>query len=81
MYKARHTVTGEVVAVKTVPYDKMDRRAVCLEASLMRALIHPNIIRFSRYHELNATMFLVMELCTGGGKLVNPTLPLPWQPG
>ncbi len=76
VYKARHRLSGELVAIKVMP-THMANNAVLLrrfeqEFRAASKLDHPNIVRALEYGESGSGPFLVMELVDGeslGSKL------------
>jgi len=65
--KGRHRQTEQIRAVKTISKDnwkKLDRFKQ--EIDFMKMLDHPNIIKLFETFEDEATIELVMELCSGG---------------
>lgn len=79
VYKARHVVTGNLVAIKILrkyQMDKAQRQAVLKEVIIMRQLNHPNIVKFIEFIESEPYYYIVQELVTGGeifGAIVNYT--------
>ncbi|KAI9999175.1 hypothetical protein PInf_003994 [Phytophthora infestans] len=60
-------VTGEKVAIKTIPKAKVSRpETMRREISILKTLDHPNIIKLYDVCEGNRHLHLVTELCTGG---------------
>ncbi len=91
---ARHTDSGRLVAVKTLtPQCRVDpaaREAFRREMDCVKALRHPNIVRFHGSAAPDGTLCLVCEYCAGGsvadlvvrrgGRLpVDETVPLVLQ--
>ena len=67
--KCIHRATGVVYALKTldkklVKVDKLE--TLRQEIRIMAQLDHPNILRLHEYFENQESIFLVLELCTGG---------------
>ncbi len=69
VFKARHSKTGEVVALKLVPLTLVDNEkrlnALFREVSGWSRLVHPNIVRFHDSGFLNGIFFRAMELVDG----------------
>lgn len=65
-----HKKTGVKYAMKTVPLgagkDSRAMKQLRSEVDLIRRLDHPNIVRLQEVFETEETLFLVMDLCTGG---------------
>jgi serine/threonine protein kinase/tetratricopeptide (TPR) repeat protein len=82
VYKARDTRLNRVIALKTLPADKVadaDRkRRFLLEAQAASRLNHPNIVTIYEISEENGVYYIAMEYI-GGGTLdhVNPSSGLP----
>ncbi len=70
VYKARHTVTGEVCAIKTIhPHlfnhgGSLDRFR--REAEVMKRIHHPNIVRVEEFVVDGDNAYIVMEYLGGG---------------
>lgn len=59
----------DVVAVKIIDRKKLDSdgiKVVLEEVEIMKALIHPNIVRFFNFFENPSSYFIVLELMAGG---------------
>ena len=60
-------------ALKTLQVDNMSvnsKKKFHLEISIMSELDHPNILRLHEYFETDNTVYLVLDLCTGGKKRI-----------
>lgn len=67
VFKATHLDTEAVVAVKSIPKNCIqDAEALALEIELLKVADHPNVIRLHETFEDEKSMYLVMELCSGG---------------
>jgi len=69
VYKGRHLVTGQAVAVKYVKFRKCPRERIDTEIAIMRRLgAHPNVIQLLGVHEDvgRQEIFLVLEWCNSG---------------
>lgn len=74
VYKAVSRFTGEQFAIKV--YSKDDKKAsksrtanLRKESEILRALKHPNIVKFVEYKETATHIFIVLEYCNGGDLL------------
>jgi TolB-like protein/tetratricopeptide (TPR) repeat protein len=68
VYRARHTVLGRAVAVKTVSAafpDDAARRRLIREARHAATLAHPNVCTIHEIGEADGAPFIVMELLEG----------------
>ena len=68
VYRARHTVLGREVAIKTVGHGLADdtaRRRLVREARHASVLAHPNICAIHDVGEADGTPFIVMEYVNG----------------
>ena len=63
VYEARSRLTGDAVAVKTVPKAALDMKFFASEVRIMRSLRHPNIVALLDVVESEDCVHLVMELC------------------
>ena len=62
-----HKTTKQIRAIKTIPKNSVKFIArFRQEIQLMKELEHPNIIRLYETYEDASSIYLVMELCTGG---------------
>lgn len=72
VYRARHSVTGQTVALKVIPNDAEDPqlfvRRFEIETQVVRALDHPNIVAVYDAGETADLVYLVMQ-CVDGGNL------------
>jgi len=69
VHVATHRATGQKVAVKAIGLDGMTPQALIRlrrEIQLLRELKHSNIVELHQVFEEKGTLFMVMELCTGG---------------
>lgn len=67
VHTARHRRTGEVVAIKTLPKDRLkDQEALQLEVEFLKLSDHPNTVRYYEAFEDAQNIHLVMEMCSGG---------------
>jgi serine/threonine protein kinase len=78
VYKAQNTSTGQFAAVKAIAADKIAQEKILLalqsEISILRSVIHPNIVKLLDYYHLKTdpegrpalTHYLVLEYCDGG---------------
>ena len=74
VYKAVSRFSGETFAIKV--YSKEDKKAtksrtanLRKESEMLRALKHPNIVKFVEYKESSTHIFIVLEYCNGGDLL------------
>lgn len=79
VYKARHKISGRLVAIKVLRKYQMDtaqRQAVFKEVIIMRQLSHTNVVQFLEFIEHESYFYIVQELIEGGeifGAIVNYT--------
>lgn len=69
VWKARHTLHGNQVAIKDVDLQKLNKHLrYCLDCEIkfLRSVNHPNIIRLLETIEDGDHLFLVLEYCAGG---------------
>lgn len=69
VWKARHTLHGNQVAIKDVDLQKLNKHLRdCLDCEIkfLRSVNHPNIIRLLETIEDGDHLFLVLEYCAGG---------------
>ncbi|XP_030543789.2 serine/threonine-protein kinase ATG1t isoform X2 [Rhodamnia argentea] len=69
VWKAVHSASGEVVAVKQVHLSKLSRHLrSCMDCELnfLSSVDHPNIIRLLRVFQANGCIYMVLEFCAGG---------------
>jgi serine/threonine protein kinase len=66
--KASSKTTSDEVAVKVVDKRKLDEKGIVnirREATIMKAMMHRNIVRCFEFYEAPTTVYFVMELITG----------------
>lgn len=69
VWKAKHTLHGNQVAIKDVDLQKLNkhlRDCLACEIKFLRSVNHPNIIRLLETIEDGDHLFLVLEYCAGG---------------
>lgn len=69
VYKANHLPSGKQVAIKILRKFQMDsaqKQAVLKEATIMRQLNHPNIVKFIEFIDSDIYYYIVQELAPGG---------------
>ncbi|KAI5324009.1 hypothetical protein L3X38_033082 [Prunus dulcis] len=69
VWKAVHTESGEVVALKQVFLSRLNRRLKnCLDCEIkfLSSVCHPNIVRLLKAFQNEGCIFLVLEFCNGG---------------
>lgn len=69
VHSARHRRTGEEVAIKALSKDvqhEQDAGAIRLEAEFLKVADHPNLIRYYESLDDERSLYLVMEMCSGG---------------
>ena len=65
--KAREKVSKELRAIKIIPKIKIkDLNKFMNEIEVMKLLDHPNIVKLYEWYEDENSLYLVMELCSGG---------------
>jgi calcium-dependent protein kinase len=64
--KAVNRTTGQARAVKSIPKANMDNSELQVEMEVMQKLDHPHILRLYEVFSDFFTVYLVMEICTGG---------------
>jgi calcium-dependent protein kinase len=65
--QVRNKSTGLLYACKELPKKKLsDYEGLMREVNLMIQLDHPNIIKLYEVYETDKSIYLIMELCTGG---------------
>jgi len=65
--KAKHKNTKAIRAVKTIPKQQMKNiERFKLEIAIMKMMDHPNIIKLYETFEDQRSIYLVMEICSGG---------------
>jgi aminoglycoside phosphotransferase (APT) family kinase protein len=67
VYLANDRRTGDLVAIKVIDSDANLRQGVrfALEAEVMLALTHPNVVRVLHAGDEDGVAYIVMELCRG----------------
>lgn len=66
VYKARHRLTGQMVAIKVLhKQDETTLKRFAQEAKTATSLAHPNIVTVHDFDVLDDTVYLVMELVEG----------------
>lgn len=80
VYRARHTLLGRQVAIKTIGHGLADdaaRRHLIREAQHASTLTHPNICAIHDVGEANGVPFIVMEYVNGRtlGEMVREAVP------
>jgi serine/threonine protein kinase len=66
-----HKSTNVQYALKTLDKEKVKKEnyeKLKEEITIMQDLDHPNILRLHECFETDATIYLILELCRGGGK-------------
>lgn len=67
VFKAKDKTTGEEVAIKRIPREKIRNYQRFLnEITALKTLDHPNVIKLFEIFEDEDDVYLVQELCTGG---------------
>lgn len=69
VYKARHIPSQQFVAIKILRKFQMDqtqKQAVLKEVTIMRQLVHPNVVSFIEFIDLDQYYYIVQELAVGG---------------
>ena len=70
MKKGTHILTGESVAIKILEKDKIkdnsDVKRVTRELHILKQLRHPNLIQLYEIIETQTTLYLIMEMASGG---------------
>lgn len=64
--KAVHKETGEEWAVKCIEKHEIDSSRLATEVDILRKVDHPHIIQLKEFFDTPDTLYLVMELVTGG---------------
>ena len=67
--KIQNKITKEFYALKALQINRMQPAKVkelLMEVAMMKTLDHPNIIRIIETYRTHNTLYIVMELCTGG---------------
>lgn len=71
VYSAHHTKTGEIVAIKLIPFEKVDNPTSLgrfqIEAGECSALVHPNIVPIYDYGFTESFAYIVMRKLNGVG--------------
>ena len=81
VYRARHTLLGREVAIKTIGQELADdaaRRRLVREAQHASVLTHPNICAIHDVGEADGVPFIVMEYVNGRtlGEIIREAVPL-----
>eukprot|EP01137_Pigoraptor_chileana_P003605 Opistho-2@43984 len=83
VFKVTHKHTGAVMVLKELKsYDKEARVSFLKEVSLLKTLLHPNILEFIGVFVKDRKLHLITEFIEGGTlrKLIkNPAVDLPWS--
>jgi len=67
VFVARNQITGQMRAVKRLPYRKQEELvAIDAECRTLVRLGHPHIMKFYEFYREPNAIYLVTELCTGG---------------
>lgn len=67
VFKAKDKTTGEEVAIKRIPREKIRNYVRFLnEIAALKTLDHPNVIKLFEIFEDEDDVYLVQELCSGG---------------
>ena len=66
VYKVKEKETGEIRAMKEVNKSKIGLKNFKTEIRILAMLDHPNILRLFEVIEDEKSIYLIMELCTGG---------------
>ena len=65
--QVKNKTTGLLFACKELPKKNLsDYEGLMREVNLMIKLDHPNIIKLYEVYETDKSIYLIMELCTGG---------------
>eukprot|EP01136_Pigoraptor_vietnamica_P010529 Opistho-1_new@48258 len=83
VFKVTHRHTGSVMVLKELKsYDKGARVSFLKEVSLLKTLLHPNILEFIGVFVRDRKLHLITEYIEGGTLrklLKNPAADLPWS--
>ncbi|CAH8311018.1 unnamed protein product [Eruca vesicaria subsp. sativa] len=69
VWEGRHLVNGNVVAIKEIAMDRLNKKlqdSLMSEIFILRKINHPNIIRFIDMIEAPGKINVVLEYCKGG---------------
>lgn len=69
VYKAQNNTSGELVAIKILRKFQMDqaqKQSVLKEVTIMRQLLHENIVKFIEFIDSDQYYYIVQELAVGG---------------
>jgi serine/threonine protein kinase len=71
VYLAQNKATGERYAVKAfskefIEAQEKGKDSLVIEVDILKQLDHPNIIKFYEIHETQNSLYLVMEVLSGG---------------
>eukprot|EP00123_Amoebidium_parasiticum_P016944 comp23652_c1_seq1/m.40385 comp23652_c1_seq1/g.40385 ORF comp23652_c1_seq1/g.40385 comp23652_c1_seq1/m.40385 type:complete len:909 (-) comp23652_c1_seq1:101-2827(-) len=72
VYRAIHRQTRQQVAVKVIGkkhLDPVEKEGMLAEIAILKLVNHPNVIDLLEIYDTPDTLYLVMELCTGGEML------------
>lgn len=65
--RCAHLKTKQVRAIKTIPKKKIyDKQRMAQEVEVMRLLEHPNILKMYEVFEDSRSLYIIMEMCSGG---------------
>lgn len=64
--RARERATGDVWAVKCIEKDTMEAGRLETEIQILEDVDHPHVIKLKEFFESEETVYLVMEMVTGG---------------
>lgn len=69
VWRAEHRVTRNVVAIKEIATDRLNRKlrqSLESEVSILKRISHRNIVQLHTVIEMHNKLYLVMEYCAGG---------------
>ncbi|CAL8462240.1 g1771 [Coccomyxa elongata] len=69
VWRAKHALTGQLVAIKEISTDKLNKKlkqSLESEVSILKQITHKNIVQLLEVIEVRDRMYLVMEYCSGG---------------
>jgi len=64
--KATEKATGEIWAIKCIQKETMEHGRLETEIKILQDVEHPHVIKLKEYFESAETVYLVMEMVTGG---------------